>query len=236
MNIFGRDCGCDGRKAAIKRMAGSMASRLARFAHGPSFRQLSVGEHFTIIEGTLRAVPMRAVAPGERWRYAPSMLVERPVFGPAFAEKFAAHGVRPLGLWVLGREVDFGLNTITDAAADFLADDFVDGTTDVTNMDWHHWGTGGGACASPIGCGATTLTTPGSEARVSGTASQPATRQYRTVATITADAGKTIDEWGLFSASSAGTAWSLRCFGDIILALNDAIEFTYTLTIACVSG
>jgi len=127
-----------------------------------------------------------------------------------------------------------GRNTITDAAADFLANDFFDASTDVTAMDFHHWGTG--ACAIPPACGSTGLVTPGSEARVSGTASKPAARQYRTVATITADGAKTITEWGLFNLGAAGTAWSLRCFAGIALALNDQIEFTYTLTVACVTG
>lgn len=127
-----------------------------------------------------------------------------------------------------------GRNTITDAAADFLADDFFDGSDDVTAMDFHHWGTG--TCIIPPGCASTGLVTPGSEARIAGTASKPAVRQYRTVGTITADAAKTITEWGLFNLAAAGTAWSLRCFTGIALALNDQIEFTYTLTVACVTG
>lgn len=127
-----------------------------------------------------------------------------------------------------------GRNTITDAAADFLANDFFDASTDVTAMDFHHWGTG--VCAIPPACTSTALVTAGSEARVAGTASKPAVRQYRSVGTLTADAAKTITEWGLFSGVTGGTAWSLRCFTGIALALNDQIEFTYTLSIACVTG
>lgn len=132
--------------------------------------------------------------------------------------------------------LDLGRNTITDAAVAFMVDDFVAGgaTTDITNMNFHHWGTG--ACTTPPPCTATALVTPGTEARVSGTKSEPAANQYRTIATITADATKTITEWGLFSASTGGTAWSLRCFTGIALASGDAIEFTYTLSISCVSG
>ena len=148
------------------------------------------------------------------------------------AEGVLSARVRRGGVW--GEPFVIGRNTITDAAADFLANDFFDGSTDVTAMDFHHWGTG--ACAIPPACGSTALVTAGSEARVAGTASKPAARQYRTVATITADGTKTITEWGLFNLSAAGIAWSLRCFAGIALVLNDAIEFTYTLTVACVTG
>jgi hypothetical protein len=175
---------------------------------------MGVSEGFTIMEGTLAGRILRKEK--NLWRFPASRLV-----------------ATPGGVLVVERDIDLGHNTITDAAADFLADDFVDASTDVSNMDWHHWGTG--ACSTPA-CGATGLVTAASEARVSGAASQPGTRQYRTVATITADGTKTITEWGLFSASTAGTAWSLRCFTGIPLLASDGIEFTYTLTVACVSG
>jgi len=125
-------------------------------------------------------------------------------------------------------------NTITDAAADALANDFFDASVDVTAFDFHHWGTG--VCTIPPACTATAMVTPGSEARVAGTASKPAVRQYRTVGTITADGAKTITEWSLWNLAAAGIAWSIRCFTGIPLALGDAIEFTYTLTVACVTG
>lgn len=125
-------------------------------------------------------------------------------------------------------------NTITDAAADALANDFFDASKDVTAFDFHAWGTG--VCAIPPACTVTALVTAASEARVTGTASKPAVRQYRTVGTITADAAKTITEWGLADAATLGTFWSIRCFTGVALALGDAIEFTYTLTVACVTG
>lgn len=133
-------------------------------------------------------------------------------------------------------ELDLGFNTITDAAVAFLVDDFDLGgaTTDVTLMNNHHWGTG--VCVIPPACTVTGLVTPGTEARVAGTKSQPAANQFRTVGTLTADGAKTITEWALFSASAGGTGWSVRCFTGVALALNDSIEFTYTATFNCVTG
>lgn len=130
-------------------------------------------------------------------------------------------------------QYDLGANTITDAAVAYLVDDFDNGGQDISTMNFHAWGTG--SCSTPA-CGATALVTEASESRVSGTRSQPAANQFRSVGEITAAGVKTITEWGLFSASSAGTAWSLRCFTGIVLAASDSIEFTYTVTFNCVSG
>jgi hypothetical protein len=129
---------------------------------------------------------------------------------------------------------NLGKNTIGDAAVTFLRDDFNNGGQDISTMNFHAWGTG--ACATPPACVTTNLVTEATEARVAGTRSVPAANQFRTVATITADGTKTITEWKLASAGAGGTAWSLRCFAGISVVLNDAIEFTYTLTITCVTG
>lgn len=212
MNVFGRDCGCEARK---QRLQAFLRRRLAGLL-GLETLGVGFGEHLLSLRGHLTGRLLRHVG-GLGWRFPASRLLHL-----------------PSGLYVVEAALDLGPNTITNAAADFLAYDFVDASTDVTNMNYHHWGTG--SCSSPVGCAATSLVTPGSEARVSGTKSRPAAGQYRTVATLTADASKTITEWGLFSASSGGTAWSLRCFTGIALATNDGIEFTYTLTISCVQA
>jgi hypothetical protein len=122
-----------------------------------------------------------------------------------------------------------GANTVTDAGVAFLVDDWDDNTTDITTMNYHAMGTGG----SPPGTPAVTVTTLVTEveSRVAGTKSQPAANQIRSVATITATASRAINEWGLLSASSGGTLWSSRWFTVINLNTDDAIEFTYTLTI-----
>lgn len=132
--------------------------------------------------------------------------------------------------------LDLGRNTITDAAVAYLVDDFDNGGEDISTMNFHAWGTGN--CTEPPPCGTTALVTEGPESRVSGTRSQPAANQFRTVGEIIASGVRTVGEWGLFSASSAGTAWSLRCWDStpIVLASGDSIEFTYTVTFSCVTG
>lgn len=180
MKLFGRDCGCEGRKRWMARRLRSA---------------LGLSEHLTIMEGHLTARVYRANGRVE--------------------------------------DLDLGPNTITDAAVAFMVDDMDNDAQDITTLNYHAWGTG--ACSTPI-CGATTLVTEAAESRVSGTKSQPSANQLRTIATITSASTQTITEWGLFSASTGGTAWSLRCFTGIGVDNGDKIEFTYTLTINCVSG
>jgi hypothetical protein len=121
-------------------------------------------------------------------------------------------------------------NTVTDAGVAFLVDDWDNNAQDITTMNYHEMGTGGTPPGTPA-VTATALVTP-VESRSAGTKSQPAANQIRTIATITATAARTINEWGLFSAAAAGTMWSSRWFTAITLASGDAIEFTYSLTIS----
>lgn len=126
-------------------------------------------------------------------------------------------------------EHNLGHNTVTDAGVAFLTTDWHDGSTDITALNWHAMGTGGGTPPPPVT--RTTLVTE-VESRSSGTKTKPAANQIRTVATITATAARAINEWGLFSASTGGTLWSIRWFSNINLAIGDSIEFTYTLTVS----
>jgi hypothetical protein len=113
----------------------------------------------------------------------------------------------------------------TQAGEELTADIF-DGTTAAPANHFVAWGTGAGTAAK----GDTTLFTEASEARVAATRSQPAADQNRFVATITANAAKTITNAGVFSASTAGTLILHSDFAGLPLALNDAIQFTFTLT------
>jgi hypothetical protein len=169
----------------------------------------------------------------------------RKIFAAAIAKPIArlanAAGILTMqGLltahWIRGdyrkapKIVDLGVlghRSVTDAGVAFLATDFFDGSTDCTVFDFHDAGTGVGAEA----VGNTTLGTPWGGARVSGTASNPAGGQYRTIGTITFNANFAITEHGLFSASSGGTLWDRTVFSAINVANTDAIQFTYTLTI-----
>ena len=88
------------------------------------------------------------------------------------------------------------------------------------------WGTGSAAAQS-----ANNLTTPASEARTTGTASQQTTTitndTYQVVGTITcAGAGKSITEVGVFDASTSGNMDIYGWFTAVALNVGDSIAFT----------
>ncbi len=89
------------------------------------------------------------------------------------------------------------------------------------------WGTGAGTAA----VGDTTLFTESAEARVSGTSSKVTTTTtndtYQVVGTITASAGRTITNGGLFDASTAGNLFVKADFTGVVLASGDSITFTF---------
>ncbi len=116
---------------------------------------------------------------------------------------------------------------ITTAGAGFVVDAFQN-LVELEAMNFHDSGTGGTAEA----IGDTTLQTPAGPARVTGTQSEPAATQYRTVATITYTTSQTIVEHGLFSASSAGVLLDRSVFTGIPVVNASQIEFTYTLTVS----
>lgn len=94
------------------------------------------------------------------------------------------------------------------------------------------WGTGAGAGSAA----STDVSTPATEARVSGTTSQVTTTQtndtYQIVGTITASGVKTITNVGAFDAAGTGSPPSggvlFAIFDGLSQALNsgDAIQFT----------
>ena len=118
--------------------------------------------------------------------------------------------------------------TVYTSAGEAKVVDLIDGTSsthlDATNAKVA-WGTGAGTAAK----GDTTLFTEASEARVVPTVSQPLADKNQWVGTITADAGKTITNAGLFDAAAAGNLIVKGDFTGIVLALGDKIEFTISL-------
>lgn len=123
---------------------------------------------------------------------------------------------------------DLGHNTVVDAGCDAFADDWYDGSDEITSFNYHAMGTGGSPPSQP----AVTVTALATEveSRTSGTKSKPASKQFRTVGTIAATAARSINEWGLLNASSSGILFCTRWFTAIALATGDSIEFTYTFT------
>jgi hypothetical protein len=84
------------------------------------------------------------------------------------------------------------------------------------------WGTGAGTADKSD----TDLFTPGSEARVATTRSQPVADKIRHMFQITADAPKTITNAGVFTASTSGTLIFHWDHAGQPLNQNDAIEYT----------
>lgn len=117
---------------------------------------------------------------------------------------------------------------VTNAGVAFLVDDWVGGTTDITNFNAHANGTGTVAeAATDTALGLETGT------RVAGTKSEPTANQVRTVATISQGATAAITEHGIFDSTTVAgsTLWDRSVFSAINVQSGDSIEFTYTLTV-----
>ncbi len=110
-------------------------------------------------------------------------------------------------------------------AGEELVVDILDGTVGVPATWYGHWGTGAGTHDKA----STDVFTPGSESRASCTMSQPAADKTRWVFTLTADAGKTITNGGVFSASTGGTLIVAGDHTGIPLSAGDKIEYTVEL-------
>lgn len=125
---------------------------------------------------------------------------------------------------------------ITDTGVAFLVDDWDNDATDITTMHFHGCGTGVAAenqTDAALGTESTTALNPDST-RATGTESQPAANQLRTVGTLTFDAGAAITEHGIFSTSGTGTGvlWDRSQFAAINVVSGDSIQFTYTCTVS----
>lgn len=137
-----------------------------------------------------------------------------------------------------GRVIDYGVvgrRVVTDAGVAFLVDDWDNNGQDQTTMNFHGIGTGTNAEAvgdTALQTESTTALNP-DNTRATGTRSQPAANQYRTVGTLTADAAIVNTEHGIFSASATGTGtlWDRTVYSAINLANLDSLQATYTATI-----
>lgn len=94
------------------------------------------------------------------------------------------------------------------------------------------WGTGAGTAAAAD----TTLFTESAEARVAGTSTQQTTTTtsdtYQVVGTITASAGRTITNAGLFDASTSGNLFMKGDFTGVALLTGESIQFTMKVAYA----
>lgn len=115
-------------------------------------------------------------------------------------------------------------NVFTQVGEEFITD-IVDSTLAVPANYYVAWGTGAGTAAK----GDTTLFTEAPEARVAVVKSQSTTDTNRFVGTITASAGRTITNAGIFDASSGGRLIAHSDFAGVVLAIGDAIQFTFDI-------
>jgi hypothetical protein len=116
---------------------------------------------------------------------------------------------------------------VTDVGVGFIVDAFQN-LVELEAMNAHGIGTGTNAEAA----GDTALQTE-VETRVTGTQSEPAANQYRTVGTITATSSRAVTEHGLFNSTTVGGSklFDRSVFSVVNLATNDSIQATYTLTL-----
>lgn len=137
-----------------------------------------------------------------------------------------------------GTRVDLGVmghHLITTAGKNYVASTF-NSVAEPENLKYHGFGTG--ATAAAIGDTAlqTELTTQYVVDSTRPTGSQAnSTNTYTTVATLSPDSGGTIavTEWGLFSASSAGSLLDRQVFSAVnLVASSDSLQVTYVLTIS----
>lgn len=166
--------------------------------------------------------------------------IAKHLVGP-FANMFGLMtGIAELGIVVKradGSVEDLGIvgyRVITDAGVAFLVDDWDNNGTDLTTMNYHGCGTGTNAEAAgdtALQTESTTALNPDST-RATGTRSQPAANQYRSVGTLTFDASASVTEHGLLSqaATGGGSLWDRTVFTAIAVASGDSIQFTYTVT------
>lgn len=118
---------------------------------------------------------------------------------------------------------------LTTAGKGIVTNRIKNGDTGATEPKYIAWGTGAGTSA----VGDTTLFTEASESRTSGTSTRTTTSEtndtYQVSGTITASAGKTITNAGLFDASTSGNIFLKGDFTGIALNTGDAISFTFSI-------
>lgn len=139
-----------------------------------------------------------------------------------------------------GEWLDYGLasmRVVTTTGVNYIVDAFQN-TTEVENLKFHGFGTGTNAEAVGDTTLQTELTTqynPDSTRPTGSTTEGASANIYRTVGTLSPDAGGTIaiTEHGIFSATSAGTLLDRSVFSAVnIVASADSLQATYDLTVS----
>ena len=119
------------------------------------------------------------------------------------------------------------LGKVTVAFRDFEIDSLQTVSALYDDFSFHEVGTSGNAEANSQ---TALIATSGIARQDDASPTEPADNQYKTVATITADATEGWQEHGLFNASTSGTMMDRSTFTSISVNSNDQVQFTYTLT------
>jgi hypothetical protein len=136
------------------------------------------------------------------------------------------------------REIeDYGVlsrKVVTDTGVGHLVDGRQN-LVEIETMNFHGLGTGATAEAATQTALVTELTTaynPDST-RATGTQSEPAANQYRSIGTVTVDATAAVTEHGLFSQAAVpgGVMYDRSLFSVINLASGDSLQATWTETL-----
>lgn len=144
----------------------------------------------------------------------------------------------PANVWG-GRELveNHGITSrkvITDEGVAALVDAFQN-VVELELFNYHALGTGTTAEAAADGALVTELTTQYNpdNTRATGTQSEPAANQYRSVGTNTLDAAATIQEHGLMTTASNATSviWDRSLTGAQTLGSGDSLQSTHTTTV-----
>lgn len=128
---------------------------------------------------------------------------------------------RPKWIDLVEQGIAMLATVFTSAGEGFIADIF-DGTSTIPSDYYIGWGTSGTTAAK----GDTTLGTESAESRVTATMTQPSADVNRAVGEITSSGSQTIQEAGLFTASTSGILIVHGDFTGIALGSGDSIEFT----------
>lgn len=137
------------------------------------------------------------------------------------------------GVWY-----DYGVvsyRVVTDAGVAYIVDDWDGGANTIDNFNYHGCGTGTTAEAAgdtALVTESTTILNP-NDTRATGTKSQPAANQMRSVGVVTFDGSGAITEHGIFSqaATGGGTLLDRSVFSAINVAAADTITFQWTLSL-----
>lgn len=140
--------------------------------------------------------------------------------------------IGPFGISVL----DYGVlshRKVTTAGVAFLVDAWQN-SVELENMKYHGCGTGTNAESNgdtALQTESTTALNPDST-RATGSLTESAANVFRTVGTLTFDAGAAVTEHGILSqaATGGGTLWDRSVFSAINVVSADSIQFTYDLT------